>query len=105
EEVARLRGVRMRVINLEGRTVIPGLNDSHLHPTRTGRSYNAELRWDGVPTLRRALQMVHEQAARAPQGQWVRVMGGWSADQFAEKRTPTLDDLNEAAPNTPVFVL
>lgn len=105
EEVVRRRGVNTRVIDLKGRTVIPGLNDSHLHPTRGARFYNAELRWDGVPTLRSAVQMVREQAARTPQGQWVRVVGGWSPGQFAEKRMPTLDELNQAAPNTPVFVL
>lgn len=105
EEVSRRRGVDTRVIDLKGRTVIPGLNDSHLHPTRGGRFYNAELRWDGVPTLRRAVQMVREQAAHTPQGQWVRVVGGWSPYQFEERRMPTLDELNEAAPNTPVYVL
>lgn len=105
EEVARRRGPDTRVVDIKGRTVIPGLNDSHLHPTRGGRIYNAELRWDGVPTLRTAIRMVREQAARTPQGQWVRVVGGWSPDQFAEKRMPSLDELNQAAPSTPVFVL
>ncbi|MGH8653437.1 MAG: amidohydrolase [Gammaproteobacteria bacterium] len=81
------------------------MNDSHLHPTRGGRFYNAELCWDGVPTLRGAVQMIHGQAARTPRGQWVRVVGGWSPEQFAERRMPTLDELNEAAPNTPVLVL
>lgn len=104
EEVAQRRGANTRVIDLAGRTVIPGLNDSHLHVTRGGRFYHAELRWDGVPTVRGAMQMIREQAARTPQGQWVRVVGGWSPDQFAERRMPTLDELNEAAPNTPVFV-
>src|SRR5467141_4874980 len=104
-EVARLRGPRTRTIDAGGRTLIPGLNDSHLHPTRGGRFYALELRWDGVDSLATALRMVREQAARTPQGQWVRVIGGWSPAQFAERRMPTLDELNAAAPDTPLFVL
>ena len=94
-----------RRIDLGGRTVVPGLNDNHLHLTRGARYYGYELRWDGVGSLARGLEMVAEQAARTPPGQWLRVMGGWSRDQFAERRLPTPADLTEAAPATPVFVL
>ncbi|OAM90257.1 amidohydrolase [Termitidicoccus mucosus] len=104
-DVLALRGPGTRVIDLGGRTVIPGLNDSHLHVIRGGLNYNLELRWDGVPSLADGLRMLREQAARTPAPQWVRVVGGWSEFQFAEKRLPTLDELNEAAPDTPVFVL
>src|SRR5712691_11630658 len=93
------------VIELNGRTVIPGLIDSHSHPIRGGLHYNLELRWDGVPSLADAMRMLREQAQRTPPNQWVRVIGGWSEFQFAEKRMPTLDELNAAAPDTPVFVL
>ncbi|MFD9513056.1 amidohydrolase [Streptomyces mirabilis] len=105
KDVAGLISARTRVVDALGRRVIPGLNDSHLHVIRGGLNYVLELRWDGVPTLRQALTMLREQAARTPKGQWVRVVGGWSADQFAEKRLPTLAELNAAAPDTPVFVL
>ncbi|MEM9290506.1 MAG: amidohydrolase [Acidobacteriota bacterium] len=105
EEVAALKGDSTEVIELGGRTVIPGLNDSHLHLVRGGRFYNAELRWEGVPTLALALEMLKEQAERTPEGQWVRVIGGWSPFQFEERRMPTVEELNEAAPDTPVFVL
>ena len=64
-----------------------------------------ELRWDGVPSLADALRMLKEQAARTPAPQWVRVIGGWTEFQFAERRMPTLDEINQAAPDTPVFVL
>ncbi|MFC3575491.1 amidohydrolase [Streptomyces yaanensis] len=104
-DVAPLISARTRVVDALGRRVIPGLNDSHVHVIRGGLNYVLELRWDGVPTLRQALAMLREQAARTPKGQWVRVVGGWSADQFAEKRLPTLAELNAAAPDTPVFVL
>jgi predicted amidohydrolase YtcJ len=105
DEVMRLRGAKTQVIDVGGRTVIPGLNDSHTHPIRGGLNYNMELRWDGVPSLADALRMLREQAQRTPPPQWVRVVGGWTEFQFAERRMPTLDEINRAAPDTPVFVL
>jgi predicted amidohydrolase YtcJ len=104
-EIFRLRGPITGLINANGRTVIPGLNDSHMHPIRAGLSYNMELRWDGVPSLADALRMLKEQAARTPAPQWVRVIGSWTEFQFAERQMPTLDEINAAAPDTPVFVL
>lgn len=104
-EVMRLRGNRTRLIDAGGRRVIPGLNDSHLHAVRGGLFYNLELRWDGVQSLQRGLEMIRDQAKRTPKGQWVRVIGGWSPYQFKEKRMPTVAELNDAAPDTPVFVL
>ncbi len=104
-EVARHAGPATRVLALAGRTVIPGLNDSHAHVVRGGRFYNLELRWDGVATLAEALARVREQAARTPPAQWVRVVGAWSPYQFAERRMPTVAELNAAAPDVPVFVL
>jgi predicted amidohydrolase YtcJ len=105
EEILRQRGPETKVIDGKGRTVIPGLNDSHMHPIRGGLNYNMELRWDGVPSLADALRMLKEQAARTPAPQWVRVVGGWTEFQFVERRMPTLDEINAAAPETPVFVL
>jgi predicted amidohydrolase YtcJ len=104
-DVMRHRGDATRVIDLDGHTVIPGLNDSHLHLIRGGLNYNLELRWEGVPSLADALRMLREQALRTPNPQWVRVVGGWNEFQFAEKRMPTIEELNAAAPDTPVFVL
>ena len=99
------RGPDTKVIDLQGRRVIPGLYDSHLHVIRGGLNYNMELRWEGVPSVSLALQMLREQAARTPAPQWVRVVGGWTEFQFAERRMPTLDEINAAAPDTPVFIL
>ncbi|WP_020653371.1 amidohydrolase [Massilia niastensis] len=105
DEVMRFRSEGSQVIDLNGRTVIPGLNDSHLHLIRGGLNYNLELRWEGVPSLADALRMLREQVARTPHPQWVRVVGGWNEFQFAERRLPTLDEINAAAPDTPVFIL
>jgi predicted amidohydrolase YtcJ len=104
-EIEVYRGPHTKVIDARGRTVIPGLYDSHLHLIRGGLNFNMELRWDGVPSLADAMRMLKEQARRTPPPQWVRVVGGWTEQQFAERRPPTLEELNEAAPDTPVFVL
>jgi predicted amidohydrolase YtcJ len=104
-DVLHRRGASTKVIDLGGRRAIPGLNDSHLHLIRGGLNYNLELRWDGVPSLVDALRMLKEQAKRTPPPQWVRVVGGWSEFQFAERRMPTLEEVNAAAPDTPVFIL
>jgi len=87
-----------------GRRVIPGLIDGHAHYIRGGLTWNAEVRWDGVPTLEEGLRLIKEQAARTPAGQWVRVVGGWTPWQFAEKRLPTRADLDTASPDRPVYV-
>src|SRR6201998_4154350 len=76
-----------------------------MHPIRGGLNYNVELRWDGVPSVADALRMLKEQAARTPAPQWVRVVGGWNEFQFAERRMPTLQEINAVSPDTPVFVL
>ncbi|MGW6247364.1 amidohydrolase [Streptomyces roseolus] len=104
-DLAHLVGPGTRVVDALGRRVVPGLNDSHLHVIRGGLNYVLELRWDGVRSLRHALAMLSEQAGRTPKGQWIRVVGGWTAEQFAERRMPTVAELNAAAPDTPVFVL
>lgn len=104
-EMLRLRDEKTLVIDASGRRVIPGLNDSHIHAVRGGVLFHLELRWDGVDSLARGLEMIREQAMRTPKDQWVRVMGGWSPYQFREKRMPTVAELNAAAPDTPVLVL
>lgn len=104
-DVMTARGDNTQIVNLRRRTVIPGLNDSHIHLIRGGLNYNLELRWDGVPSLADGLRMLKEQVDRTPPNQWVRVVGGWTEFQFAERRMPTLDEINRIAPNTPVFIL
>ncbi len=105
EEIKAFSDKNTTEIDLRKKRVIPGLNDSHIHVIRGGLSYNMELRWDGVPSLAYALEMLKEQVRRTPPPQWVRVIGGWSEFQFAEKRMPTLQEINAIAGDTPVFIL
>jgi predicted amidohydrolase YtcJ len=102
--LASYKGESTHVIDAHGRTVVPGLNDSHLHAIREGLNYNTELRWDGVTSLKKAMEMLKEQAARTPAGVWIKVVGGWNEYQFEEKRQPTIDEINEAVPDKPVFI-
>ena len=104
-DVMALAGPSTRVIDLHGRRVLPGLIDNHLHIIRGGLNYNMELRWDGVRSLSDAMAMLKAQVAITPPPQWVRVVGGFTEHQFAEKRLPTIDELNAVAPDTPVFLL
>ncbi|HCF52782.1 MAG TPA: amidohydrolase [Bacillus sp. (in: Bacteria)] len=96
---------KTKKIDLKRKRAIPGLNDSHIHVIRGGLHYNMELRWEGVPSLFIALEMLKEQARRTPAPQWVRVVGGWSEFQFKERRLPTLEEINAVSEDTPVFVL
>ncbi|MFF2343362.1 amidohydrolase [Bacillus mycoides] len=96
---------KTKKIDLKRKRAIPGLNDSHIHVIRGGLHYNMELRWEGVPSLAIALEMLREQARRTPAPQWVRVVGGWSEFQFKERRMPTLEEINAVSEDTPVFVL
>ena len=105
DEISARADDKTQRIDLKGRRAIPGLNDSHIHLIRGGLNFNMELRWDGVPSLHQALEMLKEQARRTPPPQWVRVIGGWTEFQFEERRMPTLDEINRAAPDTPVFIL
>jgi predicted amidohydrolase YtcJ len=104
-EVRAAAAADATIIDAGGRRLIPGLIDSHIHVIRGGLNYNMELRWEGVPTLADAMAMLKRQAQITPPPQWVRVVGGFTEHQFAEKRLPTLDEINAAAPETPVFIL
>lgn len=103
-EVMSRRLAGSLVIDAQGATIIPGLNDSHTHIVRGGMMYAMELRWDHVYSLEEGLERLRTQAARTPKGQWIRVVGGYSWEQFKERRLPTLEEINSVSPEHPVLV-
>lgn len=103
-EIKRLAGKSTRVVDLGGRTVIPGLIDSHMHAIRAALSYGTEVHWFGTTSIEQALGRLRDAARAAPPGQWLIVAGGWTDEQFRERRRPTQAELVAAAPNNPVYV-
>ena len=103
-EMRTLAGPQSRVIDLGGRTVIPGLIDSHLHAIRAALSFTTEVNWIGVRTLEEALGRVKDAARTMKPGAWLIVAGGWNEQQFKENRRPTQAELVAAAPDNPVYI-
>jgi predicted amidohydrolase YtcJ len=103
-DIRKQAGRQTRVIDLQGRTVIPGLIDSHIHAIRAGQTFTTEVNWVGATSLAEALNRIHEASLTKKPGSWLIVAGGWNAEQFKEKRRPTQADLVAAAPNNPVYV-
>ena len=103
-DVMTLAQPRATIVDLEGRRVIPGLIDSHLHHVRAGLTWNDEIHWDGVGSLAAALALIAQAAQRQPAGTWIRVVGAWHPGQFTEKRGPTREELSAIAPQHPVYV-
>src|SRR5262245_54234344 len=91
-DILKLAGSGTQRIDLKRRTVMPGLQDNHIHVIRGGLNYNMELRWDGCSSLADAMAMLKAQVQVTPPPQWVRVVGGFTEHQFAEKRLPTLEE-------------
>jgi predicted amidohydrolase YtcJ len=103
-EVRKQAGPKTRVIDLQGRTVIPGFIDSHIHAIRAGQTFTTEVNWVGAASIAEAMSRIHEASLAKKPGSWLIVAGGWHAEQFKEKRRPTQADLVAAAPNNPVYV-
>jgi predicted amidohydrolase YtcJ len=93
-----------RLVDLGGRTVIPGLTDGHIHGVRAALTFATEVNWIGVPTLKEALGRIRDAAKAQAPGSWIVVAGGWTEEQFAEKRRPSPQDVAEAAGDHPVYI-
>lgn len=104
DELAHLAPLAAQVVDLGGRRVIPGLNDAHMHAMRGGVSWTRSVHWEGVRSLAEGLELIREDARRRGPGAWVSVVGGWHSRQLAEGRGPTLAELDEVAPDNPVYV-
>jgi len=103
-DVRKMAAPRARVIDLQGRTVIPGLIDSHMHAIRAASTFATEVNWIGAPSITEALGRIREAARAKPAGTWLIVAGGWTAQQFKENRRPTQAEIIEAAPSNPLYI-
>jgi len=103
-EMRVLTGRRTKVIELRGRTVIPGLIDSHIHATVAGLSWDAELHWQQSRSLADGLKLIANAAKTQPVGSWIVVAGGWVPTQFSDRQFPTRAQLDAIAPNHPVYI-
>jgi predicted amidohydrolase YtcJ len=104
DDIRKRADAHTTVIDAGGRTVVPGLMDSHIHALRAGLTYSVELSWIGVPSLAKGLDLIREAARTSPPGTWIKIGGGWTELQFSEKRGPTIEELVAAAPDRPVYV-
>src|ERR1700760_2475106 len=95
----KLAGAKAKLIDLGGRTVIPGLTDGHIHGIRAALTFGTEVNWIGVPTLKEALGKIADAAKSQAAGSWIIVAGGWTEEQFAEKRRPTATEIASVAPD------
>jgi predicted amidohydrolase YtcJ len=102
-EIDALKAPATRVIDLNGRIVIPGLIDNHAHWVRAAE--HDELRFDGVTSRQRAIEMLAQRVRTTPAGEWIVVLGGWSEEQFTdEPKGFPLAELDRIAPNNPVVL-
>lgn len=103
DAIKKLAGPKTVKVDLGGRTVIPGLIDSHMHGIRTALTFAVETDWSDIATLDEGLKIISE-AARSKPGAWIVVAGGWHEGQLKEQRGPTSAELAKAAPDNPVYV-
>ena len=105
EDMESLAGPDTEIVDLGGKTVIPGLIDDHNHVVRATEYWPNEARLDGVTTRGEALQILQEKAANLAPGEWLMSLGGWSEVQFAGDRSDfTLAELDAVAPDRPAFI-
>jgi predicted amidohydrolase YtcJ len=97
-------GAATRIIDVGGRTVIPGLIDSHMHAIRAALFYATEVNWIGTRSIPEATARIAAAAKEAKAGQWIIVAGGWTEQQFAERRRPSQAEIVAAAPDHPVYI-
>src|SRR5262245_32740858 len=103
-DMKKLADTGARLVDLGGRSVIPGLTDGHIHGIRAALTFGTEVNWIGVPSLKAALEKIREAATTQKPGSWIVVAGGWTEEQFAEKRRPTPGEVAAIAPDNPVYI-
>ena len=103
-DMKKLAEADAKMIDVGGRSVIPGLTDGHIHGIRAALTFGTEVNWIGVPSLKEALEKIRQAAKTQAAGSWIIIAGGWTEEQFAEKRRPTPQEVAEAGGDHPVYI-
>ena len=103
-QIRAMAGAATRIIDAQGRTVTPGLNDGHIHMVRAGFWWKYEARLDETQSLAEILDIIKTRAQQTPRGTWILTLGGWHHSQIKERRMPTRAELDAVAPDHPVYV-
>lgn len=105
EDIRALAGSSTKVIDVAGRTVIPGLIDNHAHFVRVAEKWHWEMRVDGITSRKQVLKMIEDRVRAAKPGQWIVALGGWSEEQLTDDpRGFPLAELDQIAPDNPVVL-
>ena len=102
EDINRQIGKLTKVINLKGKTVVPGFIDTHIHVGDFGRFLTWVNLYDAASILEMQCRL-KKHVKRTPKGKWI-IGHGWNQTNFAEKRFPNLSDLDEVSPDNPVIL-
>jgi len=101
--VLKTKGPRTRVIDLDGQTVLPGFNDTHVHLT-AGKDLETQVDLTHIRSIKEIQSAIAARAKQAKPGEWIVGTRGWWEYQLAEGRLPTRADLDAAAPDNPVSI-
>jgi predicted amidohydrolase YtcJ len=101
---APARTANTRVIDLRGRTVVPGLIEGHVHIVSLANRPGYHTILENTASIREIQEALAARRKTVPDGQWITSMGGWHTNQWAEHRYPTLKELDEAVPDRPVLL-
>ncbi|HET9132529.1 MAG TPA: amidohydrolase family protein, partial [Terriglobia bacterium] len=97
-------GADTRVIDLKGRTVVPGLIEAHIHSVSLGNRPGYHTILENTTSIREVQEALAARRRNVPAGQWITSMGGWHPNQWAEHRHPTMKELDDAVSDRPVLL-
>ena len=98
------RAANTRVIDLKGRTVVPGLIEAHIHIVSLANRPGYHTILENTASIREIQEALAARRKDVPAGQWITSMGGWHPNQWAEHRHPTRQELDQAVPDRPVLL-
>jgi predicted amidohydrolase YtcJ len=99
------KGSKTKIVNLKGRTAIPGLIESHIHFVSLGNRPGHHVVIERARNIAEIQELLAARRPSVPSGEFITAMGGWRTNMFAENRLPTLAELDAAVPDRPVFLL